>query len=256
MTMRERKKRREAGASLIEVALSILVLVIVMGAVFSQVDGVTKINKRESITTDLVQENRDFVDLFVRDVHMSGYPVSTMYAITPPPPSPQPPNCSDASHPYLQRCDQSQAVGIVFASPTSLRLEGDVYGDGNVYSVLYQYYAVDPNSPPDPNCPCLRRSAVRKIDGDPINGQSTPQFYTEVQNIIDPTGMTQGIFTYYDATGNSISVGTGVDFETNLQTIQSIDAVKVNLNVRSLQKDLQTGQSIVTSLAAIAELEN
>jgi hypothetical protein len=243
--MRERKRRTQAGASLIEVALSILVLVIVMGAVFSQIDGVTKINKRESVTTDLVQENRDFVDLFVRDLHMAGYPVPIMYAAVP----------SSGCSP-LPVCDKSQAVGIVAATPTSLRLEGDVYGDGNVYSVLYQYYAVDPNSPPDPNCPCLRRSAVLKVNGDPIGGQSQPKFYTEVQNIIDPTGMTQGIFTYFDANGNPVSVGTGVDFENNFTTIQSIDAVKVNLNVRSLQKDLQTGQSIVTSLAAIAELEN
>lgn len=243
--MRERKKRTQAGASLIEVALSILVLVIVMGAVFSQIDGVTKINKRESVTTDLVQENRDFVDLFVRDVHMTGYPVPIMYAAVPTA------GCSP-----LPVCDKSQAVGIVAATPTSLRLEGDVYGDGNVYSVLYQYYAVDPNTPPDPNCPCLRRSAVLKISADPLNNQAPPKFYTEVQNIIDPTGMTQGIFTYFDANGNPVSVGTGVDFENNFTTIQSIDAVKVNLNVRSLQKDLQTGQSIVTSLAAIAELEN
>jgi hypothetical protein len=243
--MRERKKRTQAGASLIEVALSILVLVIVMGAVFSQIDGVTKINKRESVTTDLVQENRDFVDLFVRDLHMAGYPVPIMYAAVP----------SSGCNP-LPVCDKSQAVGIVAASPTSLRLEGDVYGDGNVYSVLYQYYAVDPNTPPDPNCPCLRRSAVLKVSADPLNNQSPPKFYTEVQNIIDPTGMTQGIFTYFDANGNPVSVGTGVDFENNFTTIQSIDAVKVNLNVRSLQKDLQTGQSIVTSLAAIAELEN
>jgi hypothetical protein len=239
--MRERKKRTQAGASLIEVALSILVLVIVMGAVFSQIDGVTKINKRETVTTDLVQENRDFVDLFVRDLHMAGYPVPIMYAAVPTS------GCSP-----LPVCDQSRAVGIVAATPTSLQLEGDVYGDGNVYSVLYKYYPVDP----DPNCPCLRRSAVRKINGDPINGQAQPLFYTEVQNVIDPTGMTQGIFTYFDANGNPVSVWTGVDFESNFTTIQSIDAVKVNLNVRSLQKDLQTGQSIVTSLAAIAELEN
>ena len=245
--MRTRKKSSQSGFSLIELSLSILMLVIIMGAVFSQIDSVTKTTKRESMTTDLVQENRDFIDLFVRDIHMTGYPVLTMYALAPTPTS----TCTP-----IPQCVKSVAVGIVYASPTSLRLEGDIYGDGNVYSVLYTYYQTDPNTPPDPNCPCLRRSAVLKIDGDPINNQAPAQYYTEIQNIIDPTGMAQGIFTYFDSAGGAISVGTGVDFENNYQTIQSIDAVKVNLNVRSLQADLQTGQKVVNSLASIAELEN
>lgn len=243
------RKNPAAGFSLIELMLSILILVVVMGAVFSQIDNVTKTSKRESMTTDLVQENRDFVDLFVRDIHMTGYPILTMYANTPVPTPPA--TCTPQP-----QCVKSVAVGIVYASPTSLRLEGDIYGDGNVYSVLYTYYQTDPNTPPDPNCPCLRRSAVLKVDGDPINKQANPQYYTEVQNIIDPTGMAQGIFTYFDALGNSVPVGTGVDFENNLSTIQSIDAVKVNLNVRSSQADIQTGKPVVNSLASIAELEN
>ena len=243
--MRTRKPSRQAGFSLLEFTISILVLVIVMGAVFNQIDRVTRTAKRESMTTDLVQQNRDFVDLFVRDIHMTGYPQQQMYAVAPTP------GCTPTP-----LCDKSIAVGIVSATPTSLRLEGDIYGDGNVYSVLYTYYQVDPNNPPDPNCPCLRRSAVLKVSGDPITGQSAPQYYTEIQNVIDPTGMTQGIFTYFDAAGTQINVGAGVDFENNFQTVQQIDAVKVNLNVRSVQRDPQTGQQVVNSLASIAELEN
>ena len=247
--MRTAKKNRQAGFSLLEVALSVLILVVIMGAVFSQIDRVTKTAKRESLSTDLVQQNRDFVDLFVRDIHMTGYPLSTMYATAPST------LCSPNTN-SLSQCDKSISVGIVSASPTSLRLEGDVYGDGNVYSVLYTYYQVDPNNPPDPNCPCLRRSAVLKVNGDPLTGQSPPQYYTEIQNIIDPTNMVQGIFTYFDARGNAVNVGTGVDFENNNQTVQTIDAVKVNLNVRSVARDPQTGQQVVNSLASIAELEN
>jgi prepilin-type N-terminal cleavage/methylation domain-containing protein len=243
--MRTHRKSHQSGFSLLELTITILVLVVVMGAVFSQIDRITKTSTREALTTDLVQQNRDFVDLFVRDVHMTGYPQPQMYAIAPTP------ACTPTP-----LCDKSIAVGIVSASPTSLRLEGDIYGDGNVYSVLYTYYQVDPNNPPDPNCPCLRRSAVLKISGDPIGGQSPAQYYTEVQNIIDPTGMVQGIFTYFDAAGTQINVGTGVDFETGGGTIQQIDAIKVNLNVRSVQRDPQTGQQVVNSLASIAELEN
>src|SRR4029077_14690277 len=98
--------------------------------------------------------------------------------------------------------------------------------------------------------------AVLKVTGDPIAGQSAAQYYTEVQNIIDPTGMVQGIFTYFDASGNAVAVGAGVDFENNGATIQNIDAIKVNLNVRSTQRDPQSGQLVVNSQAAVAELEN
>jgi hypothetical protein len=264
----KRKKSSQAGASLIEVAITILILVVVMGAVFSQIDNVTRQTKRESIAVDLVQQNRDFVDLFVRDMHMTGYPHLAMYGtapsaacngalsngvlISPPPARPQ--------------CDKSVSTGIVAVSPTSIRLEGDVYGDGNIYSVLYTYYcaastspcagAVDPYTPPDPNCPCLRRSAILKISADPVSGQNQPQYYTEVQNVIDPSNMTQGIFTFFDSNGNVVNIGTGADFENNFLTIQSIDAIKVNLNVRSIQKDLQNGSQVVYSLASIAELEN
>lgn len=249
---RTRNKNSQAGTSLIEVALTVLILVIVMGAVFSQIDNVTKSAKHESIAVDLVQQNRDFVDLFVRDIHMTGYPHTMMYG------SDQSQSCTGSSivpTPTLPQCALNVSAGIVSVSPTVLVLEGDVYGDGNVYSVSYKYYpqGSDPN---DPNCPCLRRSAMLKVQGDPIGGQPTPKYYTEVQNVIDPTGMTQGIFTYFDANGNPISVGTGVDFENNGATIQTIDAIKVNLNVRSVQLDLNTGSPVVYSLASIAELEN
>lgn len=255
-----RKKTTEAGTSLIEVSLGILILVIIMGAVFSQIDNVTAQTKRESATVDLVQQNRDFVDLFVRDIHMTGYPHTLLYGVTPSQ------TCSPSTTLILAQCDKSVSTGIVSATPTSLRIEGDVYGDGNVYSVLYTYYCsastspcagtVDPLVPPDPSCPCLRRSAMLKIVGDPIAGQSTPQYYTEVQNVIDPSTMTQGIFTYFDAQGKSVGVGTGVNFETDAATIQTIDAIKVNLNVRSIQLDLRTGVPVVYSLASVAELEN
>jgi Tfp pilus assembly protein PilE len=245
------KNGKQKGAGLIELMLSILILVIVMGAVFKQVDSVAKASKREAISTNLVQQDRDFVDLFVRDIHMTGYPHAQMYAT-----SPNPVCTGNPLGISLAQCDKSVATGIVSASPTSLRLEGDIYGDGNIYSVLYTYYQVDPNVPPDPNCPCLRRSAVLKITGDPIQGQSAPQYYTEVQNIIDPTGMTQGIFTYFDATGAAVNVGAGVDFENNGLTVQSIDAIKVNLNVRSIARDISNGQPVVHALTSIAELEN
>jgi prepilin-type N-terminal cleavage/methylation domain-containing protein len=230
--------RRQAGFTLIELVVSVVILVVIVGAIFSRIDSVQKAAKTESTKLDQTQESREFVDQFVRDIHMSGYPISTMYQ----------------NNPNITNKDQNTAAGLVAASPTSIRFEGDVYGNGLVYSVLYSYYATDPNSPPDPNCPCLRRSVTLKQAGDPVSGQSLPQYYTEVQNLVNTTG----VFSFFNAAGGLISVGTGVDVDsaTGAATIQSIDAIKVDISTQSAQKDLTTGQPIVLSLSAIAELVN
>jgi prepilin-type N-terminal cleavage/methylation domain-containing protein len=232
------RKRRQAGFTLVELVVSIVILVVIMGAIFSRIDSVQKTAKTEATKLDQTQESREFVDQFVRDIHMSGYPISTIYQ----------------NNPSITVSDQHTAAGLVAASPTSIRFEGDVYGDGNVYSVLYTYYATDPNTPPDPNCPCLRRSVTLKQAGDPVSGQLTPQYYTEVQNLVNTTG----VFSFFNAAGSSIAVGTGVNIDsaTGAATIQSVDAIRVDISTQSQQKDLTTGQPIVLSLSAIAGLEN
>ncbi|HWY70648.1 MAG TPA: prepilin-type N-terminal cleavage/methylation domain-containing protein [Terriglobales bacterium] len=247
---RKNHRRNQAGFSLLEIMVTMLVLVIVMGAVFSQVNQIQSRTKMESMKLDLTQESRAFVDQFARDLHMSGYPISTVYQTNP------------------GTNSKRTAVGLVFASPISLRFEGDVYGDGHVYSVLYTYVASDAA---DPSCPCLRRSVVEKVDGDVwysgAGGQSPPQYFTEVQNVITPQGQSQDLFTYFQGNGNAVSVGSctwssgvptcpGIDINGSPATIQLIDAIKVNLNTRSKQFDPQTGQPAVNSVSTIAELEN
>ena len=232
---RTRVRRIQAGFSLIELLITMIVLVIVMGAVFSQINQVQSKTKSESMKLDLTQESREFIDQFARDLHMSGYPISKLYQ-----------NSGGIN-------DSHVAVGLVAASPTSLRFEGDVYGDGTVYSVVYNYVQTDAA---DPNCPCLRRSVVAKVTGNPVNGQDPVKYYTEVQNVIDPAGQAQGLFTYFQADGTAVDVGTGKDIIADAITIQLIDAVKVNLNTRSKQFDPQTGQPAIVSVATIAELEN
>jgi prepilin-type N-terminal cleavage/methylation domain-containing protein len=76
---RKSRKTRQAGFSLIELTISILILVIIMGAIFKQIDNIQKQTKTESMKLDLTQENRDFVDRFARDIHMAGYPISDIY---------------------------------------------------------------------------------------------------------------------------------------------------------------------------------
>jgi len=245
------RKCTQAGFSLIELMVSILILVIVMGVVFRQVDNIQMNAKTEALKLDLTQESREFADQFARDIHMSGFPTSRIY---------QNPNPGGPTDPGGQQSPVT-ALGLVYASGTSIRFEGDVYGDGNVYSVVYTYVAVDP----DPNCPCLRRSALVKIQADPVTKQTPAKYYTEVQNVIDPTGMAQGIFTFFQADGTAVDLTpftcvdgtTGcVDIDSNPSTIQLIDAIKVNLNTKSHEYDPRTGRRVVNNISTIAELEN
>jgi type II secretory pathway pseudopilin PulG len=233
------QKRGEAGFSLIELGISMLILVIVMGAVFSQINQIQKKTKVESLKLDLTQESREFMDQFARDLHMSGYPTSKMYQ-----------NFSGLP-------SSNYALGLVMAKPSELRFEADIVGDGTVYSVSYKYFASDVN---DPNCPCVRRAVTPKDSTvNPVTGYPNAVYYTEIQNVIDPTGMAQGVFTYFQASGDSVDVGSGVDINSaaGQATIQQIDAIKANLNTRSLQFDPHTGQrTVVNSMATIAELEN
>ena len=243
------KRRKQAGFSLVELLVTIIVLVIVMAAVFSQINQVQRKVQNEGQKVDLTQQSRDFVDQFARDLHMSGYPTPKIYQ-----------NGGGTT-------DANIAMGLVKATPTSLRLEGDIYGDGKVYSVLYQYFQSDPN---DPNCPCLRRSVQPKKPFDVVyytgepgfggTGQDPPVFYTEVQDLVDPNGMAQGLFTYFEASGNAVDVGTGVNLDPGGDPggkLQLIDAIKVNLSTRAPQFDQETSsRSIVNSISTIAELEN
>jgi prepilin-type N-terminal cleavage/methylation domain-containing protein len=253
MARSAKRRNAQAGFSLLELVISILVLVIVMGAIFHQVNNVQKTTTTESLKLDLTEQNRQFVDQFSRDVHMSGYPTPKIYSN------------------YQGLTDTGAASGLVFASTTDLIFEGDVYGNGTVFRVEYKYF---PNDPNDPNCPCIRRSVTAKTTADPLTGYTNPVYYTEVQNVIDPTGMSEPLFTYFQASGAEVLVDSNTcsapaplgpppapavgcaDIKNNTPVIQQIDAIKVNLNTRSKQNDLQTQKQPVYSLSAIAELEN
>jgi len=253
MARSEKMRNAQAGFSLLELVISVLVLVIVMGAIFRQVNNIQKTTTTESAKLDLTDQNRQFVDQFSRDVHMSGYPAPKIYSN------------------YQGLTDTGAASGLVFASTTDLIFEGDVYGNGTIFRVEYKYF---PNDPNDPNCPCIRRSVTPKSTADPLTGYPNPVYYTEVQNVIDPIGMSEPLFTYFQASGGEVLVDSNAcsapaplgpppapavgcaDIKNNTPLIQQIDAIKVNLNTRSKQNDLQTQKQQVYSLSAIAELEN
>jgi len=137
-------KRSHKGFSLLELLISLLILATVTGAVFEQINRMQKRSSSEAMKLDQSQQLREFMDQTVRDLHMAGYPGPSMYA-------------DSTAHPYRV------AQGLVSVSPTQILMEGDVNNDGQVYSVNISYVASDPN---DPTCPCVRRSAIAKIDAD------------------------------------------------------------------------------------------
>jgi prepilin-type N-terminal cleavage/methylation domain-containing protein len=223
--------RAEAGFTLVEMLVSLLVLATVTGAVFEQINTMQKRAASETVNVDLNQQSRDFLDQTVRDLHMAGYPGANMY-----------------SNPLL--FPTKVAAGLVRVSPTEILLEGDVNNDGTVYSVDISYVDSDPN---DPNCPCIRRSAQPKWDADSLNQPLNP-FYTETQRVFPPgTGAGQSgedLFTYYDQNGEVANIGNGID----RAAISGIKTVKINLSLLTNQRDLQSGGFTRTSMSATARL--
>jgi len=103
-----------SGFTLIEMLVSLLILAIVTGAVFEQINAMQKKANSEAVNVDLNQQSRDFLDQTVRDLHMAGYPSARMYSVDPP------------LHPSWV------AAGLVKVSPTEILMEGDVNNDGTL----------------------------------------------------------------------------------------------------------------------------
>src|SRR5580765_3752538 len=207
-------KKSSKGFTLLELLISLLILATISGAVFEQINRMQKRASSEAMKLDQNQQAREFIDQTVRDLHMAGYPGRSMYS-------------DPDAHPY------HVAQGLVSVSPTQIVLEGDVYNDGKVYSVNISYVANDPN---DPSCPCVRRSAIEKIDADSFSQPTTPN-YTETSHVLPPgTGPGQSgedLFAYYDQKGDPVPIGSGMDISTPLgkDTITGIKTVKINLSL-------------------------
>jgi len=210
-------------------------LMVVTGAVFEQIIVMQRAAASTGMKADTDQEARAFVDQMVRDLHMAGYPTASMY--------------SSAS---LDNTSPLVAAGIVSVSPTQIILEGDVNSDGLVESVDVGYVGTPAG---DPNCPCIRRSAVQKITGSPL-AQPVSANYTETGGVVPP-GFGPGqagadLFTFYDQNGNQVDVSDNPDINTNPTKLASLATVKINVN---LLTNAGAGQTARTSLSATARLE-
>ena len=64
--MRNREKIRQAGFTLIETLITIIILSIIMAAVFKQIDVAQKRSSAEQQKLDMFQESREFADMMTK----------------------------------------------------------------------------------------------------------------------------------------------------------------------------------------------
>jgi prepilin-type N-terminal cleavage/methylation domain-containing protein len=227
LTPRARERKREAGFSLIEALVVVLIFSIIMASVADYMSQAQQRANTERVKLDQLQEGRDFVDQIVRDLQVCGYPNQEMMN-----------TASGAFSPALQSPlmnDARLATGIVRIGQSEIWMEGDVVGDGNIYSVVYKLNGTGTCSN------CLQRSQVQKVNGNPVTVQSQ-SWASEVNNVQN----TQ-IFQAFTTTGSALTSTTDVNNDAAAPAglhLADISLVQINLTIQSSTVDLQTGQPI------------
>jgi prepilin-type N-terminal cleavage/methylation domain-containing protein len=255
MIGKDEVRRRQKGFSLIELLTVVVILMLVTGVVFQQIDMVQKRARQEDVKMDLTQESREFLDQMVRDLHTSGYPNKRMYITS-----------------LVTNNDNRNAVGMVQVTSTSLQFEGDVDGDGQVDSIQYQLQSNGGR------CPCtIRRSQVVKVNGTAPLAQAT-NFNQEVNNVINsggafPIGGTSPpglpspdvlygaykaapVFQAYDANGALLALP--LDIVANPTSMSGIRTIRITINVLAGPEgtDIDTRMRPAVSMTAAARINN
>ena len=218
--MKNKKHSRQSGFTLIEMLLVVLLLSIVVGAVFSQIDRAQVRYRVEDQKVDLTQQEREFIDQFTRDLHQAGYPSAPMYG-----------GSATANQ---------VALGVTSLSSNDIVFEGDVDGDGLVDVVEYSYFDGSgwTSSAPNP-CPCIRRSQLAKGAAGPATT------YTQVQNVIGTS-----FFNAFDIGGNTISLPASAGNLSKIKTVQ------LTLTTQGVVQDNDAHKSIQVTMTGMARLVN
>ena len=226
-----------AGFSLIEMLLVIAILTSVMAVVFQQIGLIQKRASTEEVRLDMMQQARETMDQMMRDLRNSGYPNSKMYG----------------SGVIVAPVNNSTyvAAGLVKITnnPPELIFEGDVDGDGQIDSIRYRQTSTSTEST---RCPCLERSQVTKVTGDPLAGQGTA-YHVLVENAAS-SGLT---FSAYDSNGAVVTIPSGgLTITSNPSTLASIRTIGVAISVLGKYPDQQTRQFPAGTVSALARLKN
>jgi prepilin-type N-terminal cleavage/methylation domain-containing protein len=241
--MNSQDRVKQTGFSLIELLVVVLMLSIVVGALFSQIERAQTRYNVEGQKLDLTQQERDFIDQFTRDLHQAAYPSPTLYG-----------NRYDLK-------SNLTATGVWSISQNDLSMEGDVDGDGVVDEISYHYDDGSTWPGPGPNpCPCLRRSSTAKVDGKWPWEQPAPVFYTQVQNIIPIAG--QPFFLAYAADGSVINTATPLVLasasltDPTYQKLLNIKSVRITFTTQGLTRDADVKKAIQVTMTGMARLPN
>lgn len=227
---------KQRGFTLLEMMISIVILSLVVGAVFSQLNLAQERMSAEQTKLDDFQQARDFVDQFFRDINQIGDPNIRMFdqAIVP-----------GFAPPVMN--DSRLAVGLVKIDNNAIWFEGSVNGIGTVQSVQYQINGSGACAL------CLQRSQVDKVNGNPW-GQGT-NWGTEVNDVLsNPT------FRYYDVNGVQIppaSLPIDISTVANANTIATVKTIVLSLRIQNPQKtDMQNGLPIESVFEGEVSLNN
>jgi len=224
---------KQCGFTLLEMMVSLLILGIVTGAVFSQMNAAQQRMSTEQVKVDDFQQARDFVDQFFRDINQIGDPNIRMFDQT-----------KIAFVAPLMN-DSRLAVGLVKIDNNAIGFEGSVNGIGIVQSIQYMINGSG-------TCAlCLQRSQVDKANGNPW-GQGT-NWGTEVNDV-----QSNPIFRYYDVNGTLIG-GLPVDISTaaGAQTIANVKTIQISLRIQNpAVVDEKTRQPIESVFEGLVSLNN
>jgi prepilin-type N-terminal cleavage/methylation domain-containing protein len=240
--------RRQHGYTLIELLLVVGILGVVTSGIFAQINIVQERSYTERIKLDNMQEARDFVDQFFRDINEISYPNIRM--VDPTSALWAPPLTTPATYAWNSAYanDNRLAIGLVRIDNTEIGFEADTNGDGNVQSVRY---TLNGNG----NCAlCLQRSQVTKATGNPLNA-TPPNWGTEINDALNGV-----IFTYFKADGTVVpaaSLPLDISTQAGAQTLASIKTIKISLIISNPAiTDRKTGLAIETAYEGEVSLNN
>lgn len=229
---RKRTHRKQGGFSLIEMLVVLMVITIISGAIFEQINEAQKNAASEQTKLDLFQQSREFMDQMSRDLRAAGYPNNRNFS------------ADDTSK--LLPTSQWNAVGLVKVDVGDLWFEAAV--DGTQYVSVIRYHLTNDG----PGCPCLVRSETQKLDGaDPVTGQPEMD-QIEVQGVQNGSA-DDPIFIAYLADGTEVT--PPIDMVNNATTVANINSIAVKLTVQSQVPD-RTGAKPVVTLLSTVKLNN